>query len=264
MKTTDIDMSQVPVRFAQFGKIGNVPAWARQWSASGTTVRDLCEAKIGKGVFVVYTESLEPEQPEIRKLADCFSEAAGPIRMVFQVARPAKRRPALLTRWLKLFTGAVSGIDFAFGADHLEDSLVEATAKYLADLEKQSKQSPDPLSEAKEVIEATKPLLARSGRLSASAVAKAFGISTAKIGELIGKSRQALSKTPDSPAIQSDLRPFERIARLKSVLTNDQFRAWLHRPNRQLGDSTPMDLMNDKRVDIVADLADDMLLGTPG
>jgi hypothetical protein len=263
MKITDIDVSRVPVRFARFGKIGSVPAWARQWNASGTTVRDLCEAKIGKGVFVVYTESLEPEQPEIRKLAACFSEAAGPIRMVFETARPAKDRPELLKRWFKVFSGSVSGVDFAFGRDHLRDSLVEATAKYLADVEKQSEQSPDPLSEAKEVIKATKPLLAGSGRLSAPAVAKAFGISTAKLGELIGKSRQALAKTPDAPSIQSDLHPFERIARLRSVLTETQFRAWLHRPNRQLGEATPLNLIGDKRAQVVADLADDMLLGTP-
>ena len=264
MKTTNTDVAQVPVRFARFGKIGSVPAWAKQWNASGTTVRDLCNAKIADGVFVVDTESFKPEQSEVRKLADCFSEAAGPVHMVFQVARPARSRPDLLTGWLKLFAGAVSGVDFAFGTDHLEDSLVEATAKYLADVEKQSEEAPDPLSEAREVIKATKPLLAKSGRLSASAVATAFGISTAKLGELIGKSRQALAKTPDAPSIQRDLRPFERIARLRSVLREEQFRAWLHRPNRQLGEVSPLDLITDKRAPVVADLADDMLLGTPG
>jgi hypothetical protein len=94
-------------------------------------------------------------------------------------------------------------------------------------------------------------------------VARVFDLSTAKLGELIGKSRQTLAKTPDAPAIQSDLRPFERIARLRSVLTDKQFRAWLHRPNRQLDEAAPMDLINEKRTDVVADLADDMLLGTP-
>jgi Protein of unknown function (DUF2384) len=263
MKTTDIDVSSVPVQFARFGKIGSVPAWAKQWNASSTTVHDLCEAKIAEGVFVVHLETLKPEQPEVRKLADCFSEAAGPIHMVCQVKRPAKSHPELLTRWLKLFSGSVSEVDFAFGSDRLEDSLVEATAKYLAHVQKQSENAPDPLAEAKEVIKATKPLLARSGRLSAPAVARAFGLSTAKLGELIGKSRQTLAKTPDAPAIQNDLRPFERVARLRSVLKDEQFRVWLYRPNRQLDQAAPIDLITDKRIDIVADLADDMLLGTP-
>ncbi|OAI42308.1 hypothetical protein AYO41_04520 [Verrucomicrobia bacterium SCGC AG-212-E04] len=183
--------------------------------------------------------------------------------MVFQLGRPAKSHPELLTGLLKLFTGSVSGVDFAFGSDRLHDSLVEATAKYLTDVQKQSEDAPDPLREAKEVINATKPLLAKSGRLSASAVAKFFDISTAKLGELIGKHRQTLTKTPDAPAVQSDLRPFERIARLRSVLTDEQFRAWLNRPNRQLDEAVPMNLITNKRIDIVADLADDMLLGTP-
>src|SRR3954470_18454330 len=207
MKTTNLDVSSVPVRFAGFGTPGIVPAWAKQWDASGTTVRDLCQTKIPKGVFVLYMESLKPEQPEVRKLADCFSAAAGPIHMVCQVKRPAKHKPEVLTHWLKLFEGSVSDVDFAFGSDRLEDSLVEATAKYLAHVQKESEGVSDPLAEAKEVIKATQPLLAKSGRLSASGVAKVFGMSTAKVGELIGKSRQALAKTPDAPAIQTDLRP---------------------------------------------------------
>ena len=264
MKTTDVDLSSVPVLFAWFDKIASVPAWAKLWNASATTVRDLYKAKTAEGVFVVHMENSNPDQLEVRKLADYLSEATGPIQILCQVDRPAKKHPELLTRWLKLFTGAVSGVDFAFGADRLEDSLVAATAKYLAQVQKQSEVAPDPLSEAKEVIKATKPLLAESGRLSATAVAKTFGISTAKLGTLIGKSRQTLAKTPDAPAIQSDLRPFERIARLRSVLREEQFRAWLHRPNRQLDQAVPMDLITDKRIDIVADLAEDMLLGTPG
>jgi hypothetical protein len=263
MKTADVALSSVPIQFARFGKIATVPAWAKQWNASATTVRNLCEGKIAGGIFVLNLGDSKPDQPEVQQLAEYFSDAAGPIQMVCQIKRPARSHPELLTRWLKLFTGAVSGIDFAFGSEALEDTLVEATAKYLAHESKQP-EALDPLAEAKEVIKVTKPLLAKSGRLSAPAVAKVFGLSTAKLGELIGKSRQALNKTPDAPALQNDLRPFERIARLRAVLNDERFKAWLHRPNRQLDQAVPMDLIEKKQINLVADLAEDMLLGTPG
>ena len=70
------------------------------------------------------------------------------------------------------------------------------------------------------VIDATSDLRAKSGRLSATLVAEAFGISVAEVARSLGQSRQAVTKTSDSKSLQKDLQPFERIARLRSVLVS--------------------------------------------
>jgi hypothetical protein len=79
----------------------------------------------------------------------------------------------------------------------------------------------------------------------------------------IGQSRQAISKTPDAPKIQTLLRPYERIFRLRSIFSKDDFLAWLERPNRELDDSSPMEIIKTGRAEIIADLVEDMLLGAP-
>jgi hypothetical protein len=123
--------------------------------------------------------------------------------------------------------------------------------------------SPDPLADVKEVMAATAILHASSGRLSATRTAEVFGLSVAKLGKVIERSRQALTQTPDAESIQEALRPFERIARLRAVLHGGEFLAWLNRANHHLDGQPPMALINEGRAKIVADLAEDMLLGTP-
>jgi hypothetical protein len=125
------------------------------------------------------------------------------------------------------------------------------------------KTATDALGEALEVIAAVRPLLASSGRLSAPKVAALFGLSTAKMGRIIGSSRQALGKTPDSPAIQDGLRPFERIARLRAILSETDFRGWLNRANHHLDDHPPMQMIESGRAGVVADLVEAMMTGAP-
>ncbi|OYW17694.1 MAG: hypothetical protein B7Z52_06345, partial [Burkholderiales bacterium 12-64-5] len=49
-----------------------------------------------------------------------------------------------------------------------------------------------------------------------------------------------------------------------SPVVDGEFLAWLQRPNHHLAESAPLQLIKDGRAVIVADLAEDMLLGTPG
>jgi hypothetical protein len=196
--------------------------------------------------------------------ADRFAFNMEGIYMVVQFSATTEPEVTDVARMLRLFPNPVGRLEFAWGQDRLKQSIIEAVAKLVVEREEMAAQRPDPLAEAKEVIAATRPLLAASGRLSATAIAENFDISTAKLGQIIGSSRQALAKTPDAPAIQGALRPFERIARLRATLSEKDFRAWLHRSNRLLGEATPLSLIEDGRVNIVADLAEDMLLGTPG
>lgn len=123
--------------------------------------------------------------------------------------------------------------------------------------------SPDPLADVKEVMAATAILHASSGRLSATQTAEVFGLSVAKLGKVIERSRQSLTQTPDAESLQEALRPFERIARLRAVLHGEKFLAWLNRANQHLDGHTPIGLIKEGRAKIVADLAEDMLLGTP-
>ena len=59
------------------------------------------------------------------------------------------------------------------------------------------------------------------------------------------------------------LLPYERILHLRSIFSGSDFLAWLERPNREVDDSSPMELINAGHADIVADLVEDMLLGVP-
>jgi hypothetical protein len=121
----------------------------------------------------------------------------------------------------------------------------------------------DPLGRIKSVIAATADLRAPSGRLSARRVAEAFGLTLAQLAAAIGKARQTVWKTDDAEALQPRLFPFERTARLRTVLSKSDFRSWLNMPNEQLDDRTPIDLVRRGQADVVADLAEDMLSGSP-
>jgi hypothetical protein len=121
----------------------------------------------------------------------------------------------------------------------------------------------DALRKVKRVIDSTADLRASSGKLSANIVATAFGLSVAELATLIGRSRQAVSKTPDADSLQPALRPFERVARLRATLSREEFRTWLHLSNDQLGDRTPLELIRDGKVGVIADQVEDVLTGSP-
>src|SRR5258708_6832789 len=57
---------------------------------------------------------------------------------------------------------------------------------------------PSPLDLVREVVEATEDLRVANGNLSAAAVAAVFGVSLSQLAGWLGRSRQALSKTPDA------------------------------------------------------------------
>lgn len=124
---------------------------------------------------------------------------------------------------------------------------------------------PSPLDHVAEVVAATKDLRDKSGKLSAHRVAKAFGVPKSQIARWLGRSRQAIGKTPDAESLQAPLGYLERIARLRSALDDQgDFRRWLNLPNRQLDGKSPIDLIEEGRSQVVADLVDDALTGSPG
>jgi hypothetical protein len=122
---------------------------------------------------------------------------------------------------------------------------------------------PSPLDQVSEIVKATGDLRAASGNLSAEAVASVFGVSLSQLADWLGRSRQALNKTPDADSVQTELGFFERVARLRAVVPGDGFLKWLRMPNLQLDDKKPLELLTSGERQVVADLVDDMLTGAP-
>lgn len=256
-------IESIPIRFVGINKAGRVPLWARKWKASRTTLKKSIESRTGSGILVIYSKSsgeLEDHLTEVTATGKRFRQDT---RVVIELPEKTKVETKDMFNILRRGHFRSGQVDFAWGEKQLKHSLMEAAAKYLVEQEEEEENCLDPLSEAVEVIGATRPLLAPSGRLSAKAVANVFGMTLAKIGKLIGKSRQTLTKTPDAPAIQPLLQPFARVARLRAVLGEDDFRAWLERPNPHLDEKSAINVIEEGQTEVVADLVEDMLTGRP-
>ncbi|MBS0657209.1 MAG: DUF2384 domain-containing protein [Verrucomicrobia bacterium] len=104
---------------------------------------------------------------------------------------------------------------------------------------------------------------AASGRLNARLIAGAFGLSMSDLARQAAKTPQAVSLTPDAQALQGLLRPYARIRSLLSFAPSDRFKAWLNWPNPALAGATPLALIQAGKVELVAGLAEDVVLGHP-
>ena len=123
---------------------------------------------------------------------------------------------------------------------------------------------PSPLDSMKETFEATRDLRVANGNLSAERIASLYGVSLSQLAAWLGKSRQAVNKTPDADSLQPALAYFEHVARLRLALEGDQaFRKWLRTSQDVLEDESPLELMAQGEWQVVADYVDDMLTGAP-
>lgn len=104
-----------------------------------------------------------------------------------------------------------------------------------------------------------------SARVDARRVAEFFGLSLAEFGRLLGRSPQAVHKTPDAPALQDRLSVFARIATALTTLfgSPQKARVWLNAPNPDLDKARPIELLRKRKADVVADLLEDALMGHP-
>lgn len=257
-----IDIAPVPVSFAGLTTPGRVPPWASRWKPKRTTVDELCQEHPLAGVLVVSTSGLPDmtrERVRLAALAEHVLKAVHPVRVVLNFKKGGHTTDELFEAF-KLFRGATSRLEVADGDELLEKSLNEAMAKYRIEDEERG---PDPLAQAREVIAVTESLLSDKGRLDAKAVADALGIPWTRLAVLLGSTKQTVGKTPDSPALQGPLRPYEQIARLRAVLPEKGVLAWMQRPNVHLDDNTPLQIIESGRAEVVADLVESMLTGTP-
>lgn len=224
---------------------------------------ELCQTQPLSGVVVVSVANAQAatrERTRLSVLAAHVLKAERPVRVVLGFRKGGLSSEQIFQA-LKFFRGAASRVEVADGDDRLEPSLNEAVAKYRVEEEERS---PDPLAEAREVQSLTDSLLSDKGRLDAKAVATALGIPWTRLAVLLGSNKQAVHKTPDAPSLQAALRPYERIARLRAVLPEKRFLAWLQQPNLHLDDHTPLEIIESERPEVVADLVESMLTGTPG
>lgn len=123
---------------------------------------------------------------------------------------------------------------------------------------------PSPLDKVKEVMAATADLRRVNGNLSADRVAKLYGVSLSQLAGWLGRTKQAVSKTPDADSLQNALSYFEHVARLRLVIKDDaEFRKWLRMPQELLKNATPLQLLAKGEWQTMADYVDDALTGAP-
>jgi hypothetical protein len=220
---------------------------------------------------VVWTKEIDAllsHRTFLRTLAERLTATPEPSKIVFLFqtkSRKAKERETAqkLVELFRYFTRPFD-LEVAQGIMAGEDAFNEAVAKIAATRQlAAARPETAGFGELKKVIEATADLRARSGKLSATNVASVFGLSLAELAALVGRTRQTASKTPDADSLQPLLRPFERVARVRAVLGQNDFRKWLHLANDELDDRTPLEAIREGKVAIVADLVEDMLTGNP-
>jgi hypothetical protein len=221
---------------------------------------------------IVWTKEIDTllsHRTFLRTLSARLTETPEPSKIVFLFqtrSRKANERESAqkLVQLFRFFSRPLD-LEVAQGIEAGEDAFKEAVAKIAATRESSSQRTTrsDYLGRLKRVIDATQDLRVKSGKLSAINVASAFGLSVAELAAVIGRTRQAASKTPDADSLQPLLQPFERVARLRAVLSEDDFRKWLHLPNDQLENRAPLKVIREGNVKVIADLAEDMLTGSP-
>jgi hypothetical protein len=204
----------------------------------------------------------------LEDLAQKHRQAPKPSQLVFVFDRGPISRDQLLEVLGYFAVDRIAEVLFAHGAEQakLVVSEVEAKRLFLDRHARNRRARPaavDPLAELADVAATTQTFRADSGRLSAEKLAPAFGISLAELAHLVGRSRQSVSKTPDAPSLQKGLQPYARTARLLTRLSATDFKAWLQTPDAQLDGLTPLETIRQGEGEVVADLADDMLSGSP-
>jgi hypothetical protein len=122
-----------------------------------------------------------------------------------------------------------------------------------------------PLDQVKAVMESTADLREANGNLSAVRVAKVYGVSLSQLAGWLGRTKQAMSKTPDADSLQEALGYFERVGRLRMITKGDaEFRKWLRTRHELLDNAPPLELMAKGEWQALVDYVEDILTGTPG
>ena len=257
---------RIPICFTDLARKRDIPAFAKAWNARQATYAELLQGQ-RPWVVIFQAESLqawEERAQQTRRLAGELSEFWEPLQLVVHFDQAIKSDlGAAMEATFKLFPRLSARLNLSFGHHQLEWRVMEAALKCVAEEQERHKEAADALAQAQEVIAVGRRLRSARGRLSATAMASALGLKEAQMAAQLGRSRQALAKTPDALSIQQALMPFERIVRLRTVLKKPDFLAWLQTKNPHLDGRTPMAVMTSGRPEVVGDLVEAMLTGAP-
>lgn len=248
----------------------SVPRWA-QTHYRTSVVKAGALRRLGHlgEVTVVRSRSFAAlmQQPSFLEVfAGKWQTTPGPARVIFMFDSSPPKRAEEFAQILSRLALRIDHVEFASGSSQAAFAVEEARGKLLAVAEGERPAAAlekGSLGEAVAGISATRALRAASGRLSARPIAEVFGISLSELSDLLVRNRQTVAKTDDAEALQAGLVPFERVARLRAALGVDDFRRWLNRPNRQLGGQPPLAVIRQRRIEVVAVLAENMLDGNP-
>ena len=242
----------------------SIPHWMQRFSPRVVATENVRSLSRLPELTVVRAEApaaILALQPFLKSLAKGIRKTPRPAKILFVFdGADSGVDPAKLLEVLTYFDRPAD-IEFIRLPGDVHFRLDETVAKIWAEQDAEREPAADPLREIKSIIAATADLRTASGRLSAQKVGEAFGLSIAELAGLLGRSRQAVSKTGDAESLQPALAPFERIARLGAALSRSNFLRWLRMPNEQLEGRSPLDAIRDGRVTEIADLAEDMLTG---
>lgn len=254
----------IKVIFTSLDQEPSIPSWAHSLGAEKSTFAKASREVVSPYVIVIREKSVKPyflRESLIREMAMDLHKNSPGSRIVAEAGSTAEDAfdLDLITSIMHTFPEEYSNrLDLAFGKDQLRARVLSALAKM-----KLESSLPDPLGEVKQIIDATRDLRNDEGRLSAKLVAKAFGISEAELARQLRVTPQAINKNPESKSLQKLLRPYERIARLRTALSHPKFIAWLDRPVWDLDDKSPLEALAAGHLEAVANYAEDALLGTP-
>ena len=129
--------------------------------------------------------------------------------------------------------------------------------------EREQLPQPSMLDKMQKVLDVTKDLRSDSGKLSAKLIADLYKVPQTDLANWLGKKKQGISKTPDADSLQKSLEYFERIARLRIALSDEDFRKWLRMRNELLDGATPLELIAQGKLQLVVDFVADMITGSP-
>src|SRR5260370_41622067 len=214
--------------------------------------------------------NLKAMMPRLAHLQTGFPQGSF---VVFALTRPAQSAPRKVKAQQRRLQGILDEINHGLQAfpnpERVDVSVVQYEPELTAKLRlieaklKIAPPRPSPLDRVDKVVKATEDLRVKSGNLSAAAIAFNFGVSLNQLARWLGRTRQALSKTPDADSLQDELAFFERVARLRAAVPRDRFLKWLRMPHAELDDKQPLELMATGERQVVADLVGDILTGAP-
>jgi transcriptional regulator with XRE-family HTH domain len=106
----------------------------------------------------------------------------------------------------------------------------------------------------------------RKGDFDALKMAKVLAVSNSEMAQIVGVSRQALSKTPTSSRLQPALQHLDGLlVRLKTLTGSlENTRIWLKTGHPDFAGKAPLEYLLEGNIEAVEDLVEAIEMGLPG